>query len=249
MSEARTKKRDDEAPEEFGVPRLARETLNDRVYVELKRSIMSGALMPGTNVSIRGLARSVGVSLMPVREALRRLSAERALEMLPNRSFTIPMPTIEAFTEILKLRVTLEGMATEAAAEHVTPLEIKRLETLQGKLGNPGNMKVAAYLELNQQFHFIIYGASRMTVIMPMIESLWLQIGPLLNLVISNRRFQKCTDYHTGAIHALGQRDGPAARAAIEGDIVDAADVILEWLRTPKERSRVRRQAKEASVR
>jgi hypothetical protein len=62
---------------------VGRETLNDRVYRELKKSIMSGAFKPGSELKLRSVAEALGTSLMPVRDAMRRLVAERALEMRP----------------------------------------------------------------------------------------------------------------------------------------------------------------------
>src|SRR5690606_26080621 len=68
---------------------------NSLVYRELRNAIMSGAIMPGTTVTIRALAKALGTSQMPAREALRRLVAEHALEMLPNRTVKLPVVTGE----------------------------------------------------------------------------------------------------------------------------------------------------------
>ncbi len=68
----------------FGLARLERETLHERAYDEVKKAIMGGAIAPGEPMTIRALAKALGTSVMPVREALRRLVAERALELLPN---------------------------------------------------------------------------------------------------------------------------------------------------------------------
>ena len=76
---------------DFQVSKLERETLHDRAYLELKKAIMSGAIRPGATITIRAMATALGTSPMPVREALRRLVAERALEMLPTRSVTLPL--------------------------------------------------------------------------------------------------------------------------------------------------------------
>jgi DNA-binding FadR family transcriptional regulator len=64
---------------------VERETLNDRVYRELKNSIMAGSLKPGSELTLRSVADALGTSLMPVRDAMRRLVSERALEVLPSR--------------------------------------------------------------------------------------------------------------------------------------------------------------------
>ena len=76
---------------------VGRETLNDRVYRELKKSIMSGAFKPGSELKLRSVAEALGTSLMPVRDAMRRLVAERALEMRPSRIITIPVLSADQF--------------------------------------------------------------------------------------------------------------------------------------------------------
>jgi len=95
---------------------VGRETLNDRVYRELKKSIMSGAFKPGSELKLRSVAEALGTSLMPVRDAMRRLVAERALEMRPSRTIAIPVPSADQFLEIRAIRLLLEGEAVTRAA-------------------------------------------------------------------------------------------------------------------------------------
>ena len=70
-------------------------TLNDRAYLALKRSLISGQFRPGQILVIRAMAESYGISTTPVREALQRLVAERLLVMQPNRSIAVPLLSIE----------------------------------------------------------------------------------------------------------------------------------------------------------
>jgi DNA-binding GntR family transcriptional regulator len=67
------------------ISKLERERLHDRAYLEVKKAIMCGAIRPGATITIRAMAAALGTSPMPVREALSRLVAERALVMLPTR--------------------------------------------------------------------------------------------------------------------------------------------------------------------
>src|SRR5262249_38237701 len=167
----------------FQVSKLERETLHDRAYLELKKAIMSGAIRPGATITIRAMATALGTSPMPVREALRRLVAERALEMLPTRSVTLPLMTAERFDEIAKLRITLDGLGSEAGALHLCREGLRRLQ--QGHAEMNKVKSVNEYLAKNQEFHFTLYQAANMPVALQMIESLWLQAGPLLNLAIA----------------------------------------------------------------
>ena len=75
---------------ELEMPKLQRNTLNEEVYQQLKHALMTGRIAPGSTMTIRSLAKSFGISPMPVREALRRLVAEHVLVLLPNRSVSLP---------------------------------------------------------------------------------------------------------------------------------------------------------------
>lgn len=221
---------------DFGLPRLSRETLNDRVYTEVKRAIMSGGITPGARISMRELSRSIGTSMMPVRGAMQRLSAERTLEMLPNRSFVLPVLTAETFRQIREIRVTLEGRATEAAAVGLSPAELDTIKALGRRVAAWHDLDIADYMDLHQEFHFAIYRGARSEVLLSILETLWLQIRPQLIQIMSLSRYELCDTYHDAVLHALERKDGAAAREAIERDIMDAAERILEHMEAEEAR-------------
>jgi DNA-binding GntR family transcriptional regulator len=213
---------------DFQVSKLERETLHERAYLELKKAIMSGAIRPGATITIRAMATALGTSPMPVREALRRLVAERALEMLPTRSVTLPLMTAERFDEISRLRIALEGLATEAGAQYLTREALRRLQQAHAEMNRMKN--VGEYLAKNQEFHFTLYQAAGMPVALQMIESLWLQAGPLLNLAIGEYGFEGAQDHHRELLDQLAKHNVKGARSAIEADITDAARIIRAYL-------------------
>jgi DNA-binding GntR family transcriptional regulator len=94
------------------ISKLEREKLHDRAYLEVKKAIISGAIRPGVTITIRAMAAALGTSPMPVRKALRRLVAERALVMLPARSVTVPRMTAEQFDAA---RIIREFLATASS--------------------------------------------------------------------------------------------------------------------------------------
>lgn len=215
----------------FGLARLERETLHERAYDEVKKAIMGGAIAPGEPMTIRALAKALGTSVMPVREALRRLVAERALELLPNRSVTLPVMTAGKFDEIVRIRLALEGMMAETAAQHITQDELKRMTRLNDEMIVKLRQGAKKYLALNQEFHFQLYLAARMPQAMSIVETLWLQIGPFLHHVKTDFGRPDFLGHHETMLKALGRRDGNKARTAIEADISEAAQIILNSLR------------------
>ncbi len=203
-------------------------TLHDNIYAVLRRDLVSGGLVPGQRVSIRTLADRFGTSLVPVRDALKRLVAEHALLMLPNRTVCVPQMTRERFQETLQARLMLEAMLTRRAAERVDHKEIAHLEEINDGMReavSAGDVK--RYLSSNHNFHFDLYSAACSEVVLPIVEMLWVQAGPFLNAVFTDQGTRNAGGNHLEVLKALRRRDPISAAAAIERDLADAADLIL----------------------
>lgn len=214
------------------MPKLQRNTLNDEVYDQLKQAIIAGTILPGSSMTIRSLAASFGISPMPVREALRRLVAEHVLVMLPNRSVALPVLTRARFRELTRIRTSLEGLAAEEAAARIDRGIIEAMARINERMERKGAPRQTDYLVLNREFHFTLYRSAGLPTLLSIIESLWLQAGPLLNIQQrvyseSNRTVQA---HHRVLLKALRQGDGAAARAAVVSDIEEAAAIIGERL-------------------
>lgn len=171
---------------ENSIRAVERETLNDRVYRELRTRIMAGGFVPGAEMKLRTLAQSLHVSLMPVRDAIGRLVVERALKMLPNHRVIVPEITIDEFLEIRRVRMLLEGEAAALACQHIDADGIAGLKRLHEKIKSLGANKQRQFWALNQEFHFTIYQAAKSPLLLSMIETLWLQIGPVFNHIPIN---------------------------------------------------------------
>jgi len=203
-----------------------RTTLNDQVYKDLRRLMMSGGLRPGQSISIRSIASVIGVSPMPVRGALQRLVIEGALEVQPNRSFALPVLSAEDFTEIASLRAMLEGMATRQALLALGPAQISQLREINVSMFESEHLDPQQYLELNRRFHFLIYAAANQPRLMRFIENLWLQIGPLLNIITSSKDVLTGRETHALIVQAIVSKDAAAAEQAVKRDILEASAVI-----------------------
>lgn len=214
------------------MPKLQRNTLNEEVYQQLKQALMSGRIAPGSTMTIRSLAASFGISPMPVREALRRLVAEHVLVLMPNRSVSLPVITRERFREITRIRTSLEGLAAEEATAVIPPDDIKLMTRLNDEMETEHAAESVEYLVKNREFHFCLYRNCRMPTLLMIIESLWLQIGPLLT--IQQLKYAGAglavQTQHRRALKALRKRDAKEARDAIVSDIEDAAKIIAASL-------------------
>jgi DNA-binding GntR family transcriptional regulator len=205
-----------------------RDTLRLRVYRALARGLMAGLYKPGEAVTLRTLAKRLGTSAMPVREAVSRLIAERALVLLPNRSVIVPRMSRERFAQLSRARKLLEGALAEAAAVRVSP-------ALLGKLAAADDAMKACVaqddfrgaLGSNMAFHFTLYEAAGEEVALPLIEMLWLQAGPFLALSLSMPGVHWTARHHQAVMAALRSADGAAARRAIEADIAETSEQLL----------------------
>jgi DNA-binding GntR family transcriptional regulator len=205
---------------------VGRESVQDRVYTELRRALISGLFAPGQVVTIRQLSDALMTSTMPVRDALGRLISERALEALPNRSIRVPPMTLERIDDLLRTRILIEGEAIALAAPRMTAANIAMLRGLMAEWqvlrldGDPATVDQEA--ALNQAFHFEIYNACGSPVLIPMIESLWLQSGPCTRAAIfafSEAGESDSAHFHLSMIEALAAGQAQAAREALVADI------------------------------
>ncbi len=214
---------------------LARETLGERVTGELRALLVAGRLAPGEKLSLRRVAEALGVSMMPVREAVSRLAADGALEVLPGRAVRVPVLSLAQFRELTRLRLVVEGFAAEEAARQATPADVDRIAAFdaafrQAASADPPDS--AAAVAANRDLHFALYEAAAMPSLIEMIERLWLKAGPILNLDMRHepRRLEggSAMQAHARLLEAVRRRDAPAARAALEDDIAAAAAHIEE---------------------
>jgi DNA-binding GntR family transcriptional regulator len=211
-------------------------TLGQRIYRGLRDFLMAGQLQPGQKLTLRELATALNVSPMPVREAVRRLSAEGALEMLPNRRIRVPVVTKARFRELLRIRIAVEGLAVEEAARRIRMDDVDRMEALNREFAAEMQRRQADGVKLfriNKDIHFLLYEAAGMPMLLPVIEGLWLQIGPVLHLSLrmranANARGKNpAPNWHKRMILGLRKRDAAAARRGLVGDMTSAADQIL----------------------
>ncbi len=205
------------------VPVQRGKTLGEYVYGQLKGALMSGTFQPGQKLSARSVADAVGVSFTPAREALSRLIAEGALETKGPKTVLVPRLTPERLFEITQIRLALEGLAAEQAGKQAEPPLIKALEEIQLQLvAAMDRQDYKMVLSENEAFHFALYSASGMPRLLAIIESLWLAIGPALNLLYPEFRLTRAgIGNHLAAIEALKSGDARGVRSAIQKDIED----------------------------
>jgi DNA-binding GntR family transcriptional regulator len=213
---------------------LERNTLGDQVYAHIRQLLISGRLTPGDRLSLRQVADVMGVSMMPVREAVSRLVADQAIEVMPNRALRVPIMGRQKFEEMAVIRSEIEGFAAERAALARNDASMRRIRIAEQhfrQLALSARPDLAAAVEANQAFHFAVYEASGLSDLVAVIGSLWLKVGPVINLDLRENPERLATGnaatLHAACADAIAKGDAKAARAAIAADIRGAADFIL----------------------
>jgi len=210
-------------------------TSQEYVYKRLRYAIMIGAFEPGTVLTMRGLADAMSLSPTPIREAVRRLSSEGAIRVNATRRISIPSMTLERFEELVELRITLETHAAERGLPYVSQVMIGRMTAIDNEMDKAIIRNDWDQLTiLNQDFRRVLYTANPDQVSIPVIESIWLQIGPFQRQVIERLEEFYKIDRHKEILTALRSRDASALVVAIESDIRDSVSSAGRKILTEK---------------
>ena len=216
-------------------------SLGQSVCMLLTERLIAGQYRPCEKLSLRKVAAGLGVSMMPVREAVSRLVADGALEVTPNKAVRVPILDLKRFRELTALRIEIEGMAAgwAAAARDAADLNaISQAEQAFQAERAKVRPRLVITVALNQKFHFAVYRAAKSPMLVQIIIGLWLKAGPILNFDmarndawVSSRVGERC---HAAALAAIQRQDGDAARAAIAADIQQTSDRIIALGQLPE---------------
>ncbi|MEO1042001.1 MAG: GntR family transcriptional regulator [Pseudomonadota bacterium] len=208
--------------------------MHEQVYERLREALISGRLSPGRVLSVRGIAAEFDVSAMPAREAIRRLAARGALEFTGTRRVSIARMTEDKLDEIKAARLWLEPTLAERALIRLDgqPRDRKKLLRELEKIDASLDAAIRRgdanqYSQYNSEFHFALYRASEATVLLDLVESLWMRVGPFMRVVIGRLGTSCLTDdHHKEIVQAIEEHDPDALREAVRQDILHGMDNI-----------------------
>ena len=146
----------------------------DYAYEAIKEAILSGELLPNQKISLSGLARKLGVSIIPVNNAVRRLTTEGLITQDPHHSPYVKEFSSKDLTEVLAIRYHLEKLALREAIPNIGAEEIKGLRELAGELDLAiQENDMHKYGILNRSLHMQIYSYGPYPMLCDMIDDLW----------------------------------------------------------------------------
>ena len=180
-------------------------------YQALRDGIMSGKLTPGTRLVIDDVARRLGLSAIPVREALQTLQSERLVELRPHVGAVVTDIDADAVREIFTLLECLEIAAFRLAVEHVTNLDLAGLRNLQTKMESAVKSDDdERWVELNRRFHGqvpLIARAPRIAEMIERVSSDWVRLRHLRFSEAEHPDVAEAHRQHSAMIDALAERN------------------------------------------
>src|SRR6266487_2695261 len=129
-------------------------TLREKILETIRDAIIAGSLKPGEKVAEPELAERFGISRTPIREAFRQLESEGYLTVIPRKGAVVVSFSEKDVEEFYAIKSILEGYAARRACENLTPRELERLQTINGKLlhlADDGDFK--GFFKMHNDFH------------------------------------------------------------------------------------------------
>ncbi|SFE40358.1 GntR family transcriptional regulator [Roseivivax sediminis] len=205
--------------------------VHEQVYRRLREMVLFGDLQPGQPVTIQGLTERLEAGMTPVREALRRLTAEGALEFRGNRRITVPVLDAAAVEELSVARRALEPELARRAALRAGPEDIVRLRATDARLDRAmAAADIAGYLRENHRFHAELNALADAPILRAMVDGLWLRFGPSLRVVCDGPGPLSLPDRHKDMLAGLEARDADAVASAMDRDVRQGMERIAAHL-------------------
>lgn len=208
---------------------IAKRPEHETIYARIREMVLFGEVAPGQPLTIHGLAETMGTGITPVREAIRRLTAEGALVTLENRRIVVPEVTKAELDDIAMLRLTVEPELAARGARHCKPEHLEALENMDAEVDAAiATGDVPRYLRANHSFHFTLYDLAASPILRDSAERLWLRVGPSLRVVCGRFGTSQLVDHHQAAITALKQGSFDGVRQAMDADIRQGMNFVAE---------------------
>ena len=149
----------------------------EQAYHYILQSILSGELMPGMRVPAEAVADLLGISRMPVRDALRRLEGDGAVTIFANRGASVAEFTRDEVIQLIEMRAALEGLAARLALPNIGKHEIDELERLKQRMERTSD-DLVRWMAYHDDFHNYLTGMSRRALLMRQTERMRIMSRP-----------------------------------------------------------------------
>lgn len=205
-------------------------TAQYQAYIYLQDQIVSGQLSGGKRLRPEMIARTLGISRMPVREAIRQLDAEGYVTIRPNRGAIVTNRTPEQVVELFEIRAALEGLAIRLAVRNVTPEVLEDLEHELRRLRRLASDS-ETWVERHDEFHDLLCGLSHRPQLCAEILRLRLAMRPYIRLYAKLHTNPEIPGHeHEYILRAMRSGDAEGAERVMRNHIMVNADSIAACL-------------------
>lgn len=209
-------------------------TASDHVASHVRAEILGGRLKPGSRLDQQALAEDIGVSAIPVREALRKLAAEGLVRIYPRRGAFVAAVSDEDLSEINSIRALLEAQAVRLSVTGMDEDRLNALRDLNQQMSDTARHPTPAWDDLNRQWHFTLYEGANSPLLLQLISILWdrYSLYRLMN-VSSHDSVRKSIAEHEIVVQHIEAADADGAAQALRDHIARGA---MDVMRTMKNR-------------
>jgi len=204
---------------------MREDTSKDRIYKELRRSIILGYSEPGKRLRLDELAETYHTSVTPVREALQMLVQEDLVTSKPHAGFYVAQVTLKQLHDMLELREILEVASVERATVRITEEQLEELENVHAGYAGDDDVSRERYVTENRRFHYLIAKASGNHELAKALRRLHDRLAGFLVFVHTGDEIEK---RHKRLIRALRTHDVSVARQTILNETRETREITLD---------------------
>jgi DNA-binding GntR family transcriptional regulator len=212
---------------------MRKKNLKEQVFDELKNRILYAKLSPGVKISDNEVAREMGISRTPVREALVRLAGHGLVEELPNRGFRVRVLTLREIEDLYIMREALEVLAVRLAIQNMDSEKTRILgQLLKNYVPIINAQDFAKHIQLDHRFHFQIVSYSNNAFLTQTFRSLQDQIRIVRHYEhLRSDSYQKIYNEHQQIFNFMVKGETAKAKSAMSRHILQAMKNILTYLK------------------
>lgn len=199
-------------------------TKGDFAYRRVRELILSGRLQPGAVINQAALAREIGISTTPLREALRRLAQQGLVELDAHRDARVTRLDAEEARDLLEVRRALDPLAASLAAERRTPEDVAEMRAALQDLDALPRDPTPEQLAGHRRLHEAVYRASHNALLVDMLDGLW-------DTADRYRRHALQVERSVEDRAATSREHARLVAAVVEGDAATAAEVMRDHIR------------------
>ena len=223
---------------EIPLPPVAGEAVRHRTMAEaalerLREAIIMGELTPGTPLRLEDLARSLGMSISPIREAVRQLEALGLAEHVPHHGAKVMALEVEELRELFSIRLALEGMAVRRAAELFGTADeaaARGYLSAYDEARHGGDVREA--VRAHRAFHFTLYEAARSGWLLRLIRPAWDSCERYRPILLAEGKVQdRHEELDVELLEACAVHDGARAAQALHDHLELATDIYTVELK------------------